>query len=163
MAGSLWLQYWSINVIHIRRSAAAGSSRPAVSNRSIHIKKCRVFIIKLQLFLDFTHPSIHSFIHYAVCLPTGPKRVLQWVRSGASSFKLQYLPFISKLHSSCLLLLPRLPFRPSFNHVLSTVVPIPHVTNPVSLSSFCCVENFSSLNLSTTSSFFSLRNWRKRH
>ena len=54
----------------------------------------------------------HHHHHHAVCLATCPQpfpqRVLHRVRSNASSFKFQYLPFPSRSSCSCLRLLPRL-------------------------------------------------------
>jgi hypothetical protein len=57
--------------------------------------------------------DIHSFIHLAVCLTTGPKplpkRALHIVRSRASSFKWEYPLLSLRSSSSFLRLLPRLP------------------------------------------------------
>jgi hypothetical protein len=68
-------------------------------------------------------PSIHSFIHLAVCLTTGPKphpkRALHIVRSRASSFRCEYPLLSLRSPSSFLLLLPHL-------HVIS----IPPFTFP---------------------------------
>jgi len=56
---------------------------------------------------------IHSFIHLAVCLTTGPKplpkRALHIVRSRASSFKWEYPLLSLRSSSSFLRLIPRLP------------------------------------------------------
>jgi len=73
---------------------------------------------------------IHSFVHSADCLTTGPlplsKRVLNTVRSSASHFSLQY-PLVSlRSSSNCLRLLPRL-------HVTSV---LPSIYPLVSLRSY---------------------------
>ena len=61
----------------------------------------------------FIHSFVHSFSHSVVCHTAGsqplPKRVLQTVRSIASSFNFQYPLFSLRSSNSYLLLLPRLP------------------------------------------------------
>ena len=60
----------------------------------------------------------HSCIRSLVCLMTGlrtvPKRDLQWLWSSASSFNFQHPLFSLRSSSSCLPLLLRLSFTPSF-------------------------------------------------
>ena len=84
----------------------------------------------------------------AHCLTTGQwllrNQVLHGRRSSASSFNLQYLVFFLRSFSSCLRLLPRLPFsfsslNRSFYNVSQKAVPTQYVTNPVSLPSFYCL------------------------
>jgi hypothetical protein len=72
--------------------------------------------------------SLESFIHFVICLTTGPKpfpkQALHIVRSSASSFKWEYPLLSLRSSSSFLLLLPRLPvtsiplFYLSFNNPL---------------------------------------------
>jgi hypothetical protein len=76
--------------------------------------------------------TVHSFIHSAVCLTTGPKplpkRALHIVRSRASSFRWEYPLLSSWSSSSFLRFLPRLP-----------VTSIPHFVFP---SITCCRRQF---------------------
>ena len=66
------------------------------------------------------------FIHYVVCLTTGPyslpKGVIYWVLSSASAFDFQYSLFSLRLSCSCLRVLPRL-------HVTSLLSPYPSFNN----------------------------------
>ena len=83
-----------------------------------------MWIFKLPTFIfiatnqPFIHSLIHSFIHSVVSLTTGPqslqKRIAHWVRSSASPINAPYplVPLTS--FSSCLRLLPRLPFPSVF-------------------------------------------------
>jgi hypothetical protein len=71
---------------------------------------------KVRAVCSGNHPKhMNTFIHHAVCLTTGPhplpKRVLHRVRPSASFFKFQHaLVFFQFSSSSCLSLLPYLPF-----------------------------------------------------
>jgi hypothetical protein len=64
-------------------------------------------------FLTWSVLLIHSFIHLAVCLTTGPnslpQRALYIVRSRASFIWCEYLLLSVRSSSSFLRLLPRLP------------------------------------------------------
>jgi hypothetical protein len=63
---------------------------------------------------------IHSFIHLAVCLTSGPKplpkRALHIMRSRTSSFRCEYPLLSSRSTSSFLRLLPRIPVTSKVEH-----------------------------------------------
>ena len=104
----------------------------------------------IQSFIhSFNHSFIHSFIHSAVRLTIGSqtltKRVLQTVRSIASSLNIRYHLFSFRSSSSCLCLLPHLPITfiipsnfPSITCFRMQFLTL-GVTNPVSLPSFYCM------------------------
>ena len=82
-----------------------------MANYSTNTVVCTVWYIYTSHILATSTLStvrsfIYSFIHYVACVATGPKpftkRVLQRVRSSASSFKFQDLLFSLRLYSSCL-------------------------------------------------------------
>jgi hypothetical protein len=85
-----------------------------------------------------------TVVHSRVCLTVGPqplpKPVLHGVKSSASSFNFQCLPFSLRSSSSCLPFLPRLTVTCihflyiSFNNVLPKAVSTQNVSNPVSPS-----------------------------
>jgi hypothetical protein len=83
------------------------------SRRVAYIVLCACIYSFINSFVrSFIHSFIHSFI-LSVCLTTNPqplpKRVLNTVRSSASSFSFQYLLLSLRLSGSCLRLLPSLP------------------------------------------------------
>ena len=104
-----------------------------------------------------------SFIFFAVRLTTDPqphlKRVLQRLRSVASSFNFQH-PFISlSLSISCVCLLPRLPVTSFLNffffqHVLDAVTRCDQSNQPCSFVLYVG-HSFTSWLVSNTSIFFS--------
>jgi hypothetical protein len=68
---------------------------------------------------------IHSFIHLAVCLTTGPKclqkRAFHRVRSSASFFRCEYPLLSLRSSSSFLRLLPRLPVTSIFPFIFLSI------------------------------------------
>jgi len=95
-----WIPLLTITLIVHLHNKAAG-------HRSIYFGRLQLEHKVSALALDPTHcsrdkhfawPHIHSFIHFAVCLTTGPKPLpkpaLHIVRSRASYFKWEY-PLLS--------------------------------------------------------------------
>jgi hypothetical protein len=100
-------------VLYRNRTRARFRAVPSVTPTPAHsgsMSRTTQLRNKCRCARRYKHNSfIHSFIHSAVCLTTGPlplpKRVLLRVRSSASSFNFQYLLFSLRLSSSCLRLL----------------------------------------------------------
>jgi hypothetical protein len=114
-------RYFTWRPIHIFNNISLNSSWiTKFSDKSL--QKFKTHILGFIIFLNenravyrnsFIHLLIHSFIHSAVCLTTGPKPrpkpALHIVRSRASSFQWQYPLLSLRSSSSFLRLLPRLP------------------------------------------------------
>ena len=122
------------------------------------------FVLNVALFFS---TSLHSFIHIAVCLTTGPKHLpkpaLHIVRSRASSFKWEYPLLSLRSSGSFLRLLPRLPVTSIPPFILPSLTccrrQFLHKMWPIQLafhSLISCRIFLSSLTLSNTSSFLTL-------
>ena len=90
----------------------------------------KISLYRIYCYFGIWHHSVQAEIccHCVTCIVTGPqllpKQFFQNMRSSASSFKFQHLPFSLRLFTSYLCLLPRIPAPSIFLSITFKLVSI---------------------------------------